>query len=103
VAYLHLMGDGTLDAAHSKNVSATSHVATGIFCATVTVNVTNMTSTVDAGNSGGAFGSADGVLAGQDPGGFIAALCPAGSNVIVGAATADGSSNADYATWTAFN
>jgi hypothetical protein len=102
VAYAHINADGTLDAAHSKNVSASSNVGTGVYCATVTVNVVNATSTVDTGGNGGFFGFSSVVLAGQDPSGFIGALCPAGSNVIVGVADGGGS-NANYPTWTAFN
>jgi hypothetical protein len=62
-----------------------------------------MASTVDTGGNGGFFGFASGVLAGQDPSGFIGALCPAGSNVIVGVSDAGGSANADYPTWSVFN
>jgi len=40
VAYAHVLANGTLDTAHSKNVSAVTQEGTGIYCLTVTVPVT---------------------------------------------------------------
>lgn len=102
VAYAHIMSDGTLDATHSKNVSAASTVSTGIYCLKVSVAVNDAVSTVDAGNNGGFFGSAVVILSGQDPSGFIPVLCPAGDNALVATFDTSGA-NANDSTWTIFN
>jgi hypothetical protein len=102
VAYAHVSSTGVLDTSHSKNVSTASVSGTGIFCLKVTVPVSNVSSTVDTGNSEGIFGFASGVLAGQDPGKFIATLCPEGDNVLVGIAEHKGE-NKSMAFWVNFN
>ncbi len=102
LAYAHINAGGTLDTAHSKNVSASSLISPGVYCVTVAVAVSNVTATVDAGNSGGNAGVASAILASQDPANFIGTLCPAGSNVIIYVVDGSGAS-ADYPTWSAFN
>ena len=96
------MSNGTLDTAHSKNVSTSSQVGTGIYCLKITATVTNANATVDTGNDGGQFGSASVVLGGEDPSNYIGTLCPSGDNAIVGVSTTSGS-NANYSTWSDFN
>jgi hypothetical protein len=101
VAYAHINAGGTLDTAHSKNVSASILGGLGIYCATVTVAVSNVTSTVDVGGSG-STGTAGDVLAGQDPTNLIGVFCPSGSNVLIYVLSASGTP-ADYPTWSTFN
>jgi len=104
-AYAHVLANGALDTANSRNVTATGKPGTtGVVCLRVSVPVSAMTATVDAGNSGGGGGgSAAGALAGQDPSNFLTTDCPAGSWQAV-VATADTSgSNANLAFWVTFN
>jgi hypothetical protein len=105
VAYAHVLSNGALDTANSKNVAATGKPgATGLVCLRVSVPVSTMTATVDAGNSaGGGGGSASGALAGQDPSSFLTTDCPAGSwQALVATANTSGA-NADLAFWVTFN
>jgi hypothetical protein len=101
VAYAHVSSTGVLDTANSKNVTAASNISTGVFCLKVTVPVTNVSGTVDTGNSGGQFGGVSAVLSGQDPSNYIGTLCPAGDNVLVG--TDHGGTNQNFAFWVNFN
>jgi hypothetical protein len=89
---------------HSKNVSAASRVGagTGIYCLKVTVSFSNVTGAVDTGNSTGTFGAVSFVLSGQDPNNYLGTFCPAGDNVLIGTFDEAGT-NADLATWSAFN
>jgi hypothetical protein len=103
VAYAHVLSDGTLDVAHSKNVASASKTATtGIFCLKISVPVTNASATVDAGNSNGLPGSASVALIGQDPNNYIGTDCPVGDNAVVGVINGTGG-NADRAFWAEFN
>jgi hypothetical protein len=101
VAYAHVSSTGVLDTANSKNVTAASNISTGVFCLKVTVPVTNVSGTVDTGNSGGQFGGVSAVLSGQDPSNYIGTICPAGDNVLVG--TDHGGTNQNFAFWVNFN
>jgi hypothetical protein len=104
VAYAHVLANGFLDTADSKNVSAASHLGSagsGLYCLKVDVPVTNLTATVDAVNSGDAFGFASGALSGEDSG-FVSSNCPSGDNAVVGTADHTGA-NADMAFWVTFN
>lgn len=104
IAYAHVLSDGKLDTAHSKNVSEASSAGTGsgLFCLKVTAPFSNATSTVDTGDSSGQFGFASAILKGQDPSKFIAILCPEGDNAIIGTANTKGE-NHDMAFWVSFN
>jgi hypothetical protein len=102
VAYAHVLANGTLDTAHSKNVSVASRSDTGVYCLNVTVPVVNATATNDFAATG-RFGSASAVLSGQDSAGFLKTHCPAGDNVLVGTADADSGTVADRAFWVTFN
>ena len=101
LAYAHILSDGTLDSADSKNVTAVSSPIDGWYCMKVSVPVHGVIATVDSGDSGGDYGFASGVLASSDPDGYIASDCPSGSNAFVGTAAADGS-NAPRAIWVLF-
>jgi Collagen triple helix repeat (20 copies) len=102
VAYAHVHADGTLDTAHSKNVTAANLVSTGIFCLKTAVAIKNAAGMVDTGNSGGEFGFVSAVLAGQDAIKAIAILCPEGDNVLIGTANHEGN-NHNMAFWVNFN
>jgi hypothetical protein len=103
VAYAHILSNGTLDTAHSKNVSASSLAFPGIYCLKITVPVSNASATVDVGNDGtGKFGAASAILGGQDPTNLVTSLCPAGDNAIIGVEDNTGA-NASYSTWSNFN
>jgi hypothetical protein len=103
VAFAHVMFNGTLDPAHSKNVLAASRITSGIFCLKVAVPVSNATGMVDAGNTpAGGFGYVSAVLRGEDPSDFTGRVCPSGDNVLVGTADHTGT-NADMAFWINFN
>lgn len=101
VAYAHILADGTLDAANSKNVSASTSPHTGDYCLKVTVPVLNMDATVDVGTSG-VVGFADGAVAAEDPTGLLGIVgCPTGYNALIVVDTSSGFENA--ATWAVFN
>jgi hypothetical protein len=102
VAYAHVLPTGALDTAHSKNVSASSNPSTGVYCLKVAVPVVNAAATNDF-SSTGHFGTASAVLGGQDPGNFIKAYCPAGTDVLVGTADADTGTIAERGFWVTFN
>jgi hypothetical protein len=83
VAYAHINQDGSLDAAHSKNVTgAHIGITSASYCMTVTVPVNVGVASVDSGGSG-LQGDASVVLAGQDPGGHIPVVCASGGNALV--------------------
>lgn len=105
VAYAHVLSNGALDTANSKNVTASGKPnAAGIVCLRLSVPVATMTATVDAANStGGGGGSANGALAGQDPSNFLTTDCPAGIWQAVVATTNTSGANADLAFWVTFN
>jgi hypothetical protein len=97
------LSNGTLDTAHSKNVSTSSEATTGLYCLKITVPVVNASATVDVGNDNtGLFGAASAILSGQDPHGYITSLCPSGDNALIGVEENSGN-NADYSTWSNFN
>ena len=105
MAYAHVLSNGALDTANSKNVTATGKPGTtGIVCLRVSLPVSTMIATVDAGNSaGGGGGSAGGALASQDPSNFLSTDCPAGSWQAVVATVNTSGANADLAFWVTFN
>lgn len=92
VAYAHVLSDGMLDTANSRNVSASSRLTTGEYCYTATVRVHNGVASVDSVGSGGAFGFASVGIGGS----FVATNCPAGSTGFVGTSATSGA-NSDRA------
>lgn len=105
VAYAHVLANGTLDSAHSKNVSASSNPSQGVYCLKIAVAVANASATVDFANSGGSgkFGIASAVLSGQDPPNLIVNYCPAGDNALVGTADSTTGTIDNRAFWITFN
>jgi len=102
VAYAHVLANGELDTAHSKNVSAASKAGgAGIFCLKTTVPVTTAFGAIDTATTG-QFGSLSAVLGGQDPSKIIETFCPAGDNVLGGVFNEQGE-NANLAFWINFN
>ena len=103
IAYAHIEANGTLDASHSKHVSASSlsTATTGVYCLKVSVPVVNVTATADI-ESSGQFSVVSAILAGQDPHNYIGAACPAGDNVLVGEMDSSGL-NVDRGFWVSFN
>jgi hypothetical protein len=104
VAYAHVLLDGTLDSARSKNVSA-SNPSQGVYCLKVGVAVANASATVDFANSGGTgkFGITSAVLSGQDSPNVIGNHCPAGDNALVGTADSTTGTIDNRAFWITFN
>ncbi len=103
LAYAHVLATGTLDVAHSKNVSTSSKAAgTGIFCLKTTVPVTIAFGAVDTSASGGQFGALSAVLGGQDETNIVGTFCPAGDNVLAGTFNEEGK-NANLGFWIGFD
>jgi hypothetical protein len=100
VAYAHVLANGTLDTAHSRNVSAASNPSTGVYCLKIDVPVVNASATVDFG---GKFGIADAVLRGEDPANEVGTFCSAADNALVGTAGADTGTVDNRAFWVTFN
>lgn len=69
VAYAHVAADGTLDTAHSKNITATNlSGVTGDYCITPSVPVTSaIASTPHVGGDGGVVVQANIIANGDDP------------------------------------
>jgi hypothetical protein len=101
VAYVHVEANGTLDTSHSKNVSASSLTATGVYCLKVSVPVVSVTGAADAESTGN-FASVSAVMGGQDPHNYIGTFCPSGDNVIIGEMDGSGN-NVDAGFWLSFN
>jgi hypothetical protein len=102
VAYAHVLSDGSLDAAHSKNVTVTGHPNPAGYCLAVSAPFSVAAGAGDAGNTGGNNVTISPVIASQDPGGRVGMLCPGGSNVLVGTwSQAGGATSAAF--WITFN
>jgi hypothetical protein len=95
-----VLANGTLDTAHSRNVSAASNPSTGVYCLKIDVPVVNASATVDFG---GKFGIADAVLRGEDPANEVGTFCSAADNALVGTAGADTGTVDNRAFWVTFN
>jgi hypothetical protein len=87
VAYAHVLSNGMLDTAHSKNVTAATAQSGEEECLKTSVPVVNATAGVDVGGLGipvSTIGSVSVVLGGQDPNNILGLVhCPAGDNVLV--------------------
>jgi hypothetical protein len=103
IAYAHVLSNGTIDVAHSKNVTSVSMFSAGVYCLKTSVPVRNASATVDLANSAGQFGIAIAVIKGEDPAGFVSSYCPGGENVIVGTTPPDGPPVANRAFFVTFN
>lgn len=102
IAYAHVLSNGTLDTADSKNVSSASLASgePGIYCLKVTVPAVNATANVDIGESQ-TVGYASVVLSGHDPENDLGTFCPSGTNVAV--ITDSNGGNTDLAFYISFN
>ena len=82
IAFAHVKPTGRLDRTHSRNVSSSTRIETGIYCVRVTIPVSNMVAMPDVDTTGKPV-AASGVLGGQDPAKYIQRFCPAADDAIV--------------------
>jgi hypothetical protein len=98
VAYAHVLANGTIDLAHSKNVSASISPAPGRYCLKVAVPVSTVSATVDAQDRQNAFASG---AVGWVNGNAISYVCPYGYNALI--VVANSSGHVSYPTFSVFN